>query len=93
MSKWDRFLTSLEFELAYTPVDLSAVARLPIRDPADLSTPVSAMIPQPDILVTGDKDFHAPEIQTSFSVLTPSDFLKPQPRNVVIGMIRAPFNS
>jgi putative PIN family toxin of toxin-antitoxin system len=76
VSKWDRFLTSLEFEVAYTPVDLSAVAVPPIRDPADLPILVSAMVAQPDILVTGDKDFHTPEIEEYFTVLTPADFLK-----------------
>ena len=76
MSGWDRFLASLEFDLAYTPVDLLAVALLPIREPADSSILVSAMVAQPDILVTGDKDFHAPEVQEYFTVLTPSDFLE-----------------
>jgi len=76
MAKWDRFLTSLEFELAYTPSDLTAVAAPPIRDPADLPILISAMVAQPDILVTGDYDFHTPEIQEYFTVLSPADFLR-----------------
>lgn len=48
----------------------------PIRDPADLPILASAMLAQPDILVTGDNDFHTPEIQEYFTVLTPADFLK-----------------
>lgn len=76
LAKWDRFLTSLEFELAYTPSDLSAVAVPPIRNPADLPILVSSMVVQPDILITGDFDFHTSEIQEYFTVLTPADFVR-----------------
>lgn len=76
LAKWDRFLTSLEFELAYTPSDLSTVSAPPIRDPADLLILVSAVAAQPDILVTGDYDFHTPEIFEHFTVMTPADFLR-----------------
>jgi putative PIN family toxin of toxin-antitoxin system len=63
ITKWDKFLTTLEFELAYTPTDLSTVKVPYIRDQKDLPVLVSAIIAQPDILVTGDYDFHTPEIQ------------------------------
>lgn len=76
LAKWDRFLTTLEFELAYTPSDLSAVHAPYIRDKADLPILVSALVAQPDILVTGDYDFHTPEIQEYFAVMTPSDFVR-----------------
>lgn len=76
LSLWDKFLTSLEFELTYTPSDLSTVQAPPIRDKADLPILVSAMVAQPDILVTGDYDFHTPEILEYFTVLTPADFLR-----------------
>lgn len=75
ISKWDKFLTTLEFEIAYTPSDLSTVKAPYIRDPKDIPILVSAMVAQPDILITGDMDFHTPEIQEYFTVLTPGDFL------------------
>ncbi|ADY55515.1 protein of unknown function DUF132 [Syntrophobotulus glycolicus DSM 8271] len=74
--KWDKFLTTLEFRIAYTPSDLSAIKVPHIRDPKDLPILVSAMVAQPDILVTGDFDFHTPEIQEHFAVMTPADFLR-----------------
>ena len=76
ISKWDKFLTTLEFEIAYTPSDLSTVKVPYIRDPKDLPILVSAMVAQPDIMVTGDFDFHTPEIQEYFTVMTPADFLR-----------------
>lgn len=76
MSAWDRFLTSLEFELTYTPTDPSYYAAPNIRDEKDIPILVSAIIAQPDILVTGDYDFHTPEIREHFAVYTTADFLK-----------------
>ena len=75
IAKWDEFLTSLEFEIAYTPSDLSTVKVPFIRDPKDLPILVSAMVAQPDIIVTGDLDFYTPEIQEYFTIMTPGDFL------------------
>ncbi|MEW6697866.1 MAG: putative toxin-antitoxin system toxin component, PIN family [Bacillota bacterium] len=75
IAKWDKFLTTLEFEIAYTPSDLSTVKAPYIRDPKDLPILVSAMVAQPDILIIGDMDFHTPEIQDHFTVMTPGDFL------------------
>lgn len=74
--KWDKFLTTLEFEIAYTPSDLSTVTVPYIRDPKDLPILASAMVAQPDIVVTGDLDFHTPEIQELFTVMMPVDFLR-----------------
>lgn len=76
MAKWDKFLTTLEFELTYTPSDLSTVKIPPIRDEADVPVLVSVMIAQPDILITGDLDFHTPDIQEYFAVYTPADFIR-----------------
>lgn len=81
VSDWDHFLTKLEFELAYTPSDPSTFSAPHIRDEKDLPILVSAIIAQPDILVTGDYDFHTPEIQECFPVLTPADFLRSFGRN------------
>ncbi|THF73137.1 putative toxin-antitoxin system toxin component, PIN family [Cohnella fermenti] len=76
LSLWDKFLTSLEFELTYTPSDLSLVHAPPIRDKADLPILISAIVAQPDFLVTGDYDFHTPDIREYFTILTPADFLR-----------------
>lgn len=76
LSLWDKFLSSLEFELTYTPSNVSTLQVPPIRDKADLPILVSAMVAQPDILITGDYDFHTPEIQEFFTILTPADFLR-----------------
>jgi putative PIN family toxin of toxin-antitoxin system len=73
---WDKFLTSLEFEISYTPLNFSSMQLPPIRDQADLPILASAVIAQPDILVTGDLDFYTPEILEYFKVLTPADFLR-----------------
>ena len=76
MTVWDSFLTSLEFELTYTPAHPLSFSAPPIRDPKDLPILVSALAAQPDIFVTGDQDFHTPEIQEHLVVLTPSEFLR-----------------
>lgn len=76
MLAWDHFFTSLEFELTYTPTDPSSYPAPNIRDEKDIPILVSAIIAQPDILVTGDYDFHTPEIREHFAVYTPADFLK-----------------
>jgi len=55
---------------------LSTVKVPYIRDQKDLPILVSAMVAQPDIIVTGDLDFHTPEIQEHFTVMTPGDFLR-----------------
>lgn len=62
LSEWDHFLTRLEFELIYTPSDIPIL--------------VSAILAEPDILVTGDHDFHTHGIQEHFAVYTPVDFLR-----------------
>lgn len=76
VSKWDEFLTTLEFEIAYTPSDLTTVQVPYIRDLKDIPILVSAMVAQPDIIITGDLDFHTSEIQEHFTVMTPGDFFK-----------------
>jgi uncharacterized protein len=75
MAKWDTFLTALEFELAYTPSDLTTIRTPHIRDPKDLPILVSAVIAQPDMLIAGDQDFHTPEIKDLVQVCTPAEFL------------------
>ena len=76
LSEWDHFLTRLEFELVYTPSDISSFKVPYIRDDKDIPILVSAILAEPDILVTGDHDFHTHEIQEHFAVYTPVDFVK-----------------
>ncbi|GAX92045.1 PIN domain nuclease [Effusibacillus lacus] len=76
MAEWDRLLSRLEFELAYTPSDLSAFKAPYIRDDKDIPILVSAVIAQPDILISGDQDFHTKEIREYFAVYTPAEFLR-----------------
>ncbi|SPF41517.1 putative toxin-antitoxin system toxin component, PIN family [Candidatus Desulfosporosinus infrequens] len=82
LPEWDQFLTRIEFELAYTPEDLSAVKVPYIRDPKDIPILISAMVAQPDILITGDLDFYTPEIQEYFTIMTPGDFLNAFSSNI-----------
>lgn len=76
LPEWDRFLTQLGFELTYTPSDLSSFPTPYIRDAKDIPILVSAILAQPDILVTGDRDFHTSEIKEYFAVYTPVEFLR-----------------
>lgn len=47
-------MTSLEFELTYTPTDVKSYNVPSIRDPQDLPILVSAMVTQPDIFINFD---------------------------------------
>lgn len=76
MNIWDRFLTSLEFDLTYTPSDHTPYLIPEIRDEKDIPILVSFVIAEPDILITGDKDFHTDEIREYLTVYTPADFLR-----------------
>ena len=76
VAAWDKMLVALDFELAYTPTDLTKINTPYIRDEKDLPILASAIIAQPDILVTGDYDFHTHEIREHFAVYTPSEFIQ-----------------
>lgn len=69
-------MTSLEFELTYTPSDHRSYSIPDIRDEKDIPILVSFVIAEPDILITVDKDFHTDEIKEYLAVFTPSDFLR-----------------
>lgn len=47
-----------------------------IRDPKDAPIPAAAMMAGRDLFVTGDKDFHTPEVKTLTPVLTTSQALE-----------------
>lgn len=72
---WDDFLTSLDFELIYTPDDSSSFNSPDIRDPEDLPIIISLLIAKPDIFITGDSDFFTKELRERFVIYTPSEFL------------------
>lgn len=69
-------LTNSDFELTYTPEDFSIFDIPYIRDSDDLPILVSALIAEPDMLVTGDQDFFTAEIREYLVVYSPTDFLR-----------------
>lgn len=75
MPKWESFLTVLDCEIVPTPVDLTMVAGPDIRDAKGRPILVSALIAQPDAFVSGDRDFHTPDIAEYLTVYTPRQFL------------------
>lgn len=72
---WDQLLTGMHFELIYTPKHLDSPTP-PIRDPEDEPIIASAILAQPDMVISGDKDFHTPEIREYLAVYTPANFLR-----------------
>lgn len=72
---WDHLLSGMDFELIYTPKHIDFPIP-PIRDKDDEPILASAVLAQPDIVLTGDKDFHTTEIKEHFAVYTPADFLR-----------------
>lgn len=75
MLKWERFLVSLDCEIVPTPADLSIVAGPGIRDAKDLPVLVSALMAQPDVLISGDADFPTADIAEYLTVYTPRQFI------------------
>lgn len=70
----DRFLSTLSYELVYTPL------RMPrdlfeIRDKKDYPVLYTAIVENVDVLITGDKDFAAVEIEKP-EILTPAEYIK-----------------
>lgn len=70
----DQFLSTLSYELVYTPL------RMPrdlfeIRDKKDYPVLYTAIVENVDILITGDKDFAAVEIEKP-EILTPAEYIK-----------------
>jgi predicted nucleic acid-binding protein len=73
---WDRLIAGTKFELAYTPLDPTVYSVPSIRDEKDLPILVSAYIAEPDLLITGDRDFHTTEIREHLAMCTPVEFLQ-----------------
>jgi putative PIN family toxin of toxin-antitoxin system len=76
LAAWDKLLTRMDLELVYTPIDVLAIVAPTIHDEKDRAILASAIIAQPDILVTVDNDFHTDEIREYFDVYTPSEFIQ-----------------
>ena len=71
----EHYLKRKEFELFVTLLDLRHVVMPSIRDTKDEPILASAILADVDILITGDKDFAAIEIDRP-AVLTPAAFLE-----------------
>ena len=74
----DRFFFELPFELVYTPKALDLSIFPAIRDVKDAPILATAIMENIDILLTGDKDFLALDIET-LEILTMKEFLEQYP--------------
>ena len=70
----DRLLTSMSFELVYTPQEIEP-GLFEIRDIKDYPVLYTAIREDVDVLVTGDKDFSDINLERP-EILTPAQFLE-----------------
>lgn len=70
----NKFLSKLSFELVYSPKEIEGERLFDIRDENDYIILHTAIIENVDVLITGDKDFAAVEIDYP-EILTPTEFL------------------
>ena len=70
----NKFLSKLSFELVYSPKEIEGDRLFDIRDENDYIILHTAIIEDIDVLITGDKDFAAVNIDRP-EILTPSEFL------------------
>lgn len=70
----NKFLSKLSFELVYSPKEIEGERLFDIRDENDYIILHTAIIENVDILITGDKDFAAVDIDHP-EILTPTEFL------------------
>lgn len=70
----NRFLSKLSFELVYSPKEIEGEKLFDIRDENDYIILHTAIIEDIDVLISGDKDFAAVDIDRP-EILTPSKFL------------------
>jgi len=73
-STMNKFLSKLSFELVYSPKEFMGERLFDIRDENDYIILHTAIIEDVDILITGDKDFAAVDIERP-EILTPTEFL------------------
>lgn len=69
------------YALKITETETKGEARKLIRDKKDAPILASALRYKPDYLITGDKDFHTPEIKKKINTATTSQFLKEYLKN------------
>ena len=69
----DTFLTKLTYELAYTPHKMQSNL-FEIRDMKDYPVVYSAIIDDTDVLISGDKDIKAVEIEKP-EIMTMTEFM------------------
>ena len=69
----DRFLESLPYEIVYTPQTLPDHGLFTIRDPDDEKVVYSAISASADLLISGDKDLLAVELEKP-EILTAAQF-------------------
>lgn len=70
----NKFLSKLSFELVYSPKEIESERLFDIRDENDYIILHTAIIEDVDVLITGDKDFAAVDIDRP-EILTPTEFL------------------
>lgn len=70
----DRFLSKLGYEMVYTPQVITEKL-FEIRDDNDYPVLYTAVIEDVDILITGDKDFGAVDIEKP-EIMTPAQFIE-----------------
>ena len=71
----EAFFMELPFELVYTPKSLDLEIFPEMRDVKDLPILATAIMEDIDVLLTGDKDFFALDIESP-DILTMTDFLQ-----------------
>jgi len=71
----EKFLSKFSFELVYTPKNIEEGSFPEIRDVKDLPILASAILGDVDIIVTGDKDFFALDIDKP-EIVSAKDFLE-----------------
>jgi predicted nucleic acid-binding protein len=71
----DEFFQSFPFTLVYTPESFDKSDFPEIRDLSDLPILISAVLEDADILISGDNDFSAVDIEKPI-ILKPTEFLR-----------------
>lgn len=70
----DRLLSSMSYELVYTPAEMEQ-GLFEIRDAKDYPVLYTAIAEGVDVLITGDKDFAAVDVEHP-QILTPAEFME-----------------
>lgn len=81
--KLGEFLSMLDAKIVRTPGKGFCLryAKL-LRDVTDLPILAAAIKEKADLLLSGDKDFHTPEVSRLITVLSPGEFLNPERKRV-----------